>query len=130
MIYPQLLDFNIWGNIDIKSFWATNTGGLSFMFTVNDESRLRFSFDDLPAGKYKLFADFTKTPEGCSFSVLKRQTVLSGWIDTYKAEKERVEYFYITDIDIENGRNPFTISFKTVSDKKTLFLNRFILVKQ
>ena len=130
MIYPQLLDFNVWGNIDIKSLWATNTGGLSFMFAVNDESRLRFSFDDIPKGKYKLFADFTKTPEGCSFAVLQRQTILSGWVDTYNAEKLRVEFQYLTDIDISNNRNPFTLSFKTVESKKTFFLNRFILVKQ
>ena len=130
MIYPQLLNFNIWGNIDVKSLWATNTGGLSFIFTVNDESRLRFSLDDLPRGKYKLYVDFNRTSDGCEFSLLQRQTILSGWIDGYKAEKERVEYFYLSDVDILNDKNPFTLSFKTGRNNRSFFLNRFVLVRE
>ena len=130
MLYPQLLTVNIWGQAAVKPTWAYNTGGESFIFTVNDGTRLKFSVGEILPGRYQLFADFTKFPEGCDFSIWQRQCPVGGWIPTYAKTKERVSQLYLGSIAINDTENTLTIQFKTNRENNSFFLNRFILVKQ
>lgn len=129
-LYPQLLDFNIWGEATAKPAWAYDTGGQSFVFTVNSETRLRFPLTGILSGHYKLFVDFVKQPEGCDFSIWQKQSQVSSWLTTLNNTSERVEQQYLGEIEVNESQNTLTLQFKTNGKANSFFLNRFILVKQ
>lgn len=129
-LYPQLLHFNVQGEINTKPDWAYNTGGQSFNFSVEDDAALGIPLEKVPNGHYKLFVDLVKYPGGCDFSVWQRQTKISGWIPTYSATKERAEQLYVGDIEVTDSQTSVTLHFKTRDDAKNFFFNRFILVKK
>lgn len=130
MIYPQLMSYNVWGNIGFESAWKYNTGGLSYIYTVNDESKLRISVADIPAGNYKLYFDLARFAEGCRFSLWQRQTQISPWIGTGSAVTSRVGELYVCDLAIGDFKNTLTVRFQTDQQHHKLFLNRLILIKQ
>jgi hypothetical protein len=130
MVYPQLMDVNLRGSISVKSLWAYDTGGESFVFTVDDQSGLGISLNNIPNGHYKLFMDVVKYPEGCEFSLWQRQTQLSGWLPTGSTAKERVKQLYAGDIAITDLQKTVTLQFKTTGTGKNLFLNRMVLVRE
>lgn len=130
MIYPQLMSYNVWGNINFESAWKYNTGGLSYIYTMNDESKLRISLADIPAGSYDVYLDFARFDEGCDFSLWQRQSQLSSWISTSNPLTTRVEQLYVCGINIGDFKNTLTIRFKTDEKHRKLFLNRIILIKQ
>jgi Protein of unknown function (DUF2961) len=130
IIYPQLMDYNIYGNLDIKTTWKYGTGGESYLFTPGTDSWLRISLADIPRGRYSVFFDVMKEPSGCDFSLWQRQTQLSGWISTYKTFEERYNHLYIGEIDHLDFINTITIRFRSDKQKSSLLLNRIILVKR
>ena len=128
-IYPQLMDYNISGNMDIQTTWKYGTGGESFIFTPGDDAGLRISLEEIPAGRYKLYFDVVKRPEGCDFSVWQRQTRVSDRISTASPSEERYKDIYICDLGQLDIVNTITIRFTTGGKKKNLLLNRIILIK-
>jgi hypothetical protein len=127
VVYPQLMSYNIWEGFSCKTKWAYNTGGMSFIFTVSTETKIRISLADLPKGKYKVYADFEKNNEGCDFSFWQRQTQVSDWISSYNQDKERVEMQYISDISLDEFRNTISLKFKTTNGS-CFFFNRLVFV--
>ncbi len=130
ILYPQLMDFNIFGNLDVKTTWKYGTGGESYLFTPGPDSWLRISLADIPLGRYQVFFDVMKEPSGCDFSLWQRQTQLSGWISTYKAVEERYTHLYVCEIDHLDFINTITIRFRSDKQMSSLLLNRIILVKR
>lgn len=130
MVYPQLMNFNMEGEINTKTQWAYNTGGESFSFTVNDESVLSAQLDKIPGGHYKLLIDFVKSPQGCDFSVWQRQTKISDFIPGNSASKERIDQLYVGDVTIDDFNNSLGFQFKTTTTNNNFYLNRLILVRQ
>jgi hypothetical protein len=130
MLYPQLLHFNINGGVNTKTQWAYDTGGESFILTVDDESALGIPLEKIPEGHYKLFADIMKSSQGCNFSVWQRQTKVSDWISTNNTTKQRVPQLYVGDIEVTDLQTSVTLQFKTTQANKIFFLNRFILVRK
>jgi hypothetical protein len=130
IIYPQLMDYNIFGNLDVKTSWKYGTGGESYLFTPGSDSWLRISLADIPPGRYSVFFDVIKGPSGCDFSLWQRQTQLSDWISTYQISEERANDLYACDLGHLDFINTITIRFKTDKQKNILLLNRIILVKK
>ena len=130
MLYPQLLHFNIDGDVNTKTEWAYDTGGESFTFTINGEAALGIPLEKIPNGHYKLYVDLVKLPKGCDFSVWQRQTKVSGWLSTASATKQRTKELYAGDIEVTDSQNSITLQFKTTEAANTFFLNRFILIKK
>ncbi len=129
ILYPQLMNFNIFGNIEIKTTWKYGTGGETYLLTPGDESWLRISLADIPAGNYKMFFDIMKEPFGCDFSVWQRQSQVSGWISTYRRTEERFSQIYVCDINSLDFINTITLRFRIRKPKSSLVLNRIILIK-
>ncbi|MFH0756722.1 MAG: glycoside hydrolase family 172 protein [Bacteroidota bacterium] len=129
VVYPQLMSCDVWGSISFESSWAYNTGGLSYLYTVNDESKLRISLKDIPFNSYKLCLDIAAFDEGCEFSVWQRQSQISSWINTANTAVTRIEELYICDIGLGDFKNTLTIRFRTDEKHNKLFLNRMILIK-
>lgn len=131
ILYPQLLNFIVWDNITCKATWKYNTGGQSFEFSATDESRLKISLDEIPDGKYLLYADVTNNEKGCAFSLWQGETQVSQWINTGKPGKEeRVPMQYTGDITIREFYKSLTIHFKTIPSANNLLLSRLILVRK
>ena len=129
-IYPQLMDYNIFGSIDIETTWKYGTGGETYFFTPGAESWLRISLEDIPHARYSLFFDIMKEPFGCDFSLWQRQTQVSEWIPTHSSREERQSQLYAGDIDVEDFKNTLTLRFKLQGERRTMVLNRVILVRR
>ncbi|HVY74019.1 MAG TPA: glycoside hydrolase family 172 protein [Puia sp.] len=130
MIYPQLMDYTTSGKISSRSFWEYDTGGESFVFTVSDSSSLSIAPSKPPPGKYRLFADLVKWPEGCRFSVWQRGKPVSPWISTDGLVKERANWLYLGDLVMNEPEGFFTLKFLKSGAANSFFLNRFILVRK
>jgi hypothetical protein len=130
IIYPQLMDYNIFGNLDVKTTWKYGTGGESYLFTPGTDSWLRISLADIPPDRYKVFFDVMKEPSGCDFSLWQRQTQLSGWISAYAPKEERAHDLYVCDLDHLDFINTLTLRFRSDKQKNSLLLNRIILIKE
>jgi hypothetical protein len=130
VLYPQLMDFNLFGNMEVKTTWRFGTGGESYLFTPGNDTWLRISLADLPQGKYTILFDVVKEPSGCDFSLWQRQTQLSDWIPTFGKTEERVEELNAGDIDLNGVVNTMTIRFRTDMQKKSLLLNRILLIRK
>ena len=124
------MDYNIFGNLDVKTSWKYGTGGESYLFTPGTDSWLRISLAGIPERRYSVFFDVIEGPSGCDFSVWQRQTQLSGWISTYKTFEERYNHLYAGEIDHLDFINTITIRFRSDKQKSSLLLNRIILVKR
>jgi hypothetical protein len=129
IMYPQLMDYNIYGNIDIKTTWKYGTGGESYLFTPAEESWLRISLADIPDGKYRMSFDILKGPTGCDFSLWQRQTQISDWVSTYNPVEKRETALYVCNLNQNDFIKTLTIRFKTDYQKSSLLLNRITLIK-
>lgn len=129
MIYPQLMSYTVWDKINFESRWAYPTGGMSFLYTVTDESRLRISLKEIPHNSYELFLDVTEFEEGCEFSIWQRQSRISPWFNTVNESTARIKALYMCQIDIREFKDTVTIRFRTDGKHNRLFMNRLILVK-
>lgn len=128
-IYPQLTNVNLWNSVNVKSLWAHDTGGLSYVYTVNGETSIRFSLDNIEDGEYELFADYDKTPAGAAVRVLQRQTLVKDFFDTYARDTSRIKMEKIGVIRKDEFLKTFSLEFKTDEKRNEFFLNRFVLVR-
>ncbi len=123
MVYPQLMSLVIDGDVLIQH------RGESFVFSTERESGVRIELQEIPLGNYKLLLDYTKLPQGGSFSLWQRQTPLSNWIDSYSANTNRLRQEYLGDLSITSLSHALTIRFRANGDKKQFYLNRVVLVR-
>lgn len=129
IIYPQLMDYNIAGNVDIKTSWKYGTGGESYLFTPGNESSVRILLKDIPKGNYALYFDIHRSTTGCDFSIWQRQTMISAWFSTKSDHEERVKDLFIKNLQLSDFENTITIRFKTGDEKNKLLLHRIKLIK-
>ena len=129
MLYPQLLNMGIDGKAITETKWAFPINGLTFYYTVEDDTRLRISLKDIPPGSYHMYLDYVKTPGGAQFSIWQRQTALTDWIDTRAKSIDRDEMRDMSDILITPLNNTVSLRFKTTASQNQFILNRIILVK-
>jgi hypothetical protein len=129
-IYPQLMDFTLFGKMNVETTWKYGTGGESYYFTPGEDSWLRFSMKEIPEGKYSLCFDLIKDQSGCEFSLWQRQKQLSHWISSYSVKEERANDLYVCDIAIPETYTTLTLRFRTDGQKKRLLLNRIRLIRK
>lgn len=123
MLYPQLLSFNTAGDVAIQQ------RGETFVFTTGGESSIRVQLQEIPYGNYKILFDYAKLPEGCSFSLWQRQTLLTDWMSSYADVAEDIKKQYFSNISLTPLNHTITIRLKADADKKQFSLHRIILVK-
>lgn len=128
-IYPQLMNFGIQGGLEVGTSWAYPTGGETFNFKVKDNTVLRISLFEVPAGKYRVFIDYAADPQGCEFSLWQRQTQQTAWINSYQESTSRKEQQFLTTIELTNLIKTISFHFKNYPDRDRFILNRLILVR-
>jgi len=129
MLYPQTMKFNLWIDVEMKTEWCGPSGGYTYVFQVADESKIRIFLDEIPDGKYKLYLDFQKMPEGCKVSFWQRQNQVSGEVNAFADEKARIGKHYVCDLDVNETKNTLTIRFQTDEERSLFSLNRMIFEK-
>lgn len=129
-IYPQLIDFTLYGKMNVETTWKYGTGGESYLFTPGEDSWLRISLSTIPDGLYSLYFDIIKNNSGCEFSLWQRQKQVSEWFSSHHNSEERLKDFYICDITIPENSKTLTIRFRTDRDKNSLLLNRIKLIRK
>jgi hypothetical protein len=129
-LYPQLMNIGIDGDVNVETKWAFPTGGLTYYYTIKENTVLRLSLKEIPVGNYRLYLDYIKAPEGAQFSIWQRQTQLTGWMDCYSDKIERKEMQDIHGLLITSLNNTVSLRFKVNGAKNQFILNRIILVRQ
>ena len=129
-IYPQLNNINTWNSVGVNSLWAHDTGGLSYVYTVGNETSLRFSLDGIEDGVYDLYMDYDKIPKGAGVKVLQRQKVVKEVFNTFSADSARIRMEWIGIIEKNDFLNTISLEFKAKQKQDEFFLNRLILVKK
>ena len=129
-LYPQLLYAGVDGDAAIETKWAFPTNGLTFYYTITDNTILRMSLRDIPAGAYHAYLDFVKSPDAAMFSIWQRQTQLTDWLDGVNPNVDRVEMQEASDITITPLNNSISFRFKTTNKQNKFILNRIILIRK
>jgi hypothetical protein len=126
MIYPQLLPFISFGKLSFNGRYV----GDNFIITAESEDPLmKMMPEEIPFGRYEIFADITKDSSGCLFSFWQRQSQISEWISAYSNMHENVSQLYLGTITMNENCHTMSLQFKTSPGKTKLRLNRFILVR-
>lgn len=118
------------GDVNIETRWAFPTGGMSFYYTVKENTVLRMFLQEIPVGDYQVYFDYSKEPDGTSFSIWQRQTKLTDWLDSYDSSIRRIEMQYLSDFEVTSLNNTLSFRFKPEGTKNQLILNRIILVRK
>jgi D-arabinan exo alpha-(1,3)/(1,5)-arabinofuranosidase (non-reducing end) len=133
MMYPQLMQYTLWGSVNLKAVGLYSMGGRSCQYTSDNGSRLKIALSGIPEGKYTLYADLVKYSGGCQFAIWQGQTRVSDWINTNQTDTERINTQYLCELDTRNlpeSLNSITLTFRTKPEANSLLLNRLILVKR
>ncbi|MEN8202063.1 MAG: arylsulfatase [Bacteroidota bacterium] len=129
MLYPQVMDLNLWIRVGMQTEWCSPSGGYTYIFQVVDDSRIRVSLDEIPEGKYRLLMDYNELPEGCRVSFWQRQHRVSKLIDTHAEHKARMQARRVCDLELDDEKNTLTLRFETIGEKNSFSLNRLIFEK-
>lgn len=120
MVYPQLMQYTIAGAVTIDgNILQSSTGG-----------QVKIDLSELPKGKYKLYADIEKSPDGADIMVWQRQKRLSDWISFHAEKKTFFPANYLCAIDIDDFKNAITLHIKADAYKPIVNISRLILIRQ
>jgi len=120
MVYPQLMQYTIGGGVKIDgNILQTTTGG-----------QVKINLEEIPKGKYKLYADMEKSPDGGNVMIWQRQKQLTDWISFHANQRNFMAANFLTDIDIDDFRNAITLHIKQDATKSVINISRLILVRQ
>jgi hypothetical protein len=128
-IYPQLIEFTIYGKVNIETTWKYGTGGESYLFTPGTDSWIRMSLRDIPAGSYSIYFDILGSPEGCEFSLWHRQKRLSEWISSFRGQDLREPFVHACDFTVPEANKSISVRFRQDKEKQKFLLNRVIFIK-
>ncbi|RZL38765.1 MAG: DUF2961 domain-containing protein [Pedobacter sp.] len=120
MVYPQLMNFSFNGQ-------ATIDGN---NFISRNGAQIRIDLQDIPNGKYKLYADLETAPDGAEVTLWQRQTQVSNPISFFSVQKESRKKMFLCDLEINEFRNTITLHFKNDKDKNRIHIGRLILIKK
>ncbi|TKK71712.1 DUF2961 domain-containing protein [Ilyomonas limi] len=129
-IFPQLAYTAMDNFMNVEAKWTYPTSAKTMFYTVQENSLIKMSLQDIPEGKYTMFLDYDKGPDAADFSLWQRQTALTDWMNANANKTERVPMQEVCAIQITNLNNSFSFHFKTPEGKNKFTLNRVILVRE
>jgi hypothetical protein len=120
MVYPQLMQLTVDGNLRVEgNSMQSSTGG-----------SVRIALNEIPKGIYKLYADLEKTPDGAEISLWQRQKLVSSSISFYSKDRQQSKNTFMCDLIIDDFRNAISLHFKKDISKSIIHIDRLILVRQ
>ncbi|WP_231458802.1 MULTISPECIES: glycoside hydrolase family 172 protein [unclassified Pedobacter] len=120
MVYPQLMNLSFNGQATIDGNNIISRSG----------AQVRIDLQEIPKGKYKLYADMETAGDGAEITIWQRQTKVSNPISFYTAQKTYKRNEFLCDIEVNEFRNTITLHFKNDKDKNRINIGRLILIKK
>lgn len=121
MVYPQLMRFSMGeGSVEIDGETFTSYNG----------AHLRIALDDIPKGKYKMYADVEHSPVGAEITVWQRQTQTGQPYSFYTEKDTRKSNVFLSDIVIDDFIDNVTFRYKRVENRHRIKIMRLILIRQ
>ncbi len=114
----------------VEAKWAYPVPAKTMFYTIRENSLIKMSLQDIPAGDYTMHLDYIKSPDAADFSLWQRQTALTDWINAHASKEERLSMAEVGRIHITNLNNSFSFHFRTPEGRNKFTLNRVILVKE
>jgi hypothetical protein len=121
VFYPQLMEMSVWFGTSV-SF----VDGALEMRSEGD-GLIRFDVSALPPGRYHVRLSYRRGPDGADFSVWRRQTQVSPWIDARAGAEDRVDGADMGDIELTEQTRSVTIRTRGAAGRTTLRIDRLIL---
>ena len=121
VFYPQLLELSLGGGTSISY-----VGG-ALEVRAEREGLVRFDVSALAPGRYRVRLSYRRGPDSGSFSVWRRQTLLSDWTDARADAEERVEGADVGEIELTPQARSITVRTRSVDGRTALRIDRLIL---
>lgn len=129
-IYPQLAFTAMDNFTSVEAKWAYPVPAKTMFYIIRENSLVKMSLQDIPAGDYKIHLDYIKGPDAADFSIWQRQTPITDWIKAHAIKEERLPMAEVGRIQITSLNNSFSFHFRTPEGRNKFTLNRVILVKE
>lgn len=120
MLYPQLMNYSVMGNFSIDG----NT------YTANNSGNIRINLSEIPAGRYKLYADVESNRQGALVSLWQRQSLLRDSISFYSPDKQIRDRSFLVPITLDAFKSSITFQFKPGQEGKKIWINRLIFFRE
>jgi hypothetical protein len=120
MLYPQLMNYGIMGNFSIDG----NT------YTANNSGNIRINLSEIPAGRYKLYADLESNIQGATVSLWQRQSLLRDSLSFYATDKQIRDKTFLVPITLDAFKSSITFQFKPGQEGKKIWINRLIFIRE
>ncbi len=121
VFYPQLMELSIWFGTAV----AFVDGALELR--AEGEGLVRFDVSAVPPGRYRVRLSYRRGPDAPEFSVWRRQTPVSAWIDAEAAEAERVAEADMGAVELTAQTRSITVRTRSPGGPGTLRIDRLIL---
>jgi D-arabinan exo alpha-(1,3)/(1,5)-arabinofuranosidase (non-reducing end) len=121
VFYPQLMEFSVAGGTSV-----TYRGG-ALEIRAEREGLVRFDVSELPPGRYRVKLSYRREPTGTEFSVWRRQTQISAWMDAGAEREERVDAVEMGEVVLTSQVKSVTIRTRVVDQRVLLRIDRLIL---
>ncbi|MEZ4414544.1 MAG: glycoside hydrolase family 172 protein [Gemmatimonadota bacterium] len=119
--YPQLMEMSVWFGTSV----AFADGALELK--GDPTALVRFDVSALPPGRYRVKLSYRRSPDGAEFSVWRRQTQLSDWLDAFAPETTRVEAADMGEVELTEQTRSITVRTRAVEGRAALRIDRLIL---
>jgi hypothetical protein len=121
MVYPQLMRFTMGeGSVEIDGETFTSYNG----------AHLRIALDEIPKGRYKMYADLEHSPVGAEITVWQRQKQTGKPYSFYAEKDTRKHHEFLSDIVIDDFTDNVTFRYKREENRHRIKILRLILVRQ
>jgi len=121
VFYPQLMELSLWFGTSV----AFVDGALEVR--AEGDGLVRVDVSALPPGRYRVRLSYRRGPDAPEFSVWRRQTPISAWIDAEAAEMERVAEADMGVVELTAQTRSITVRTRSPGAPGTLRIDRLIL---
>lgn len=128
-IYPQLMNVAIDNNVAVEARW-TGMPAKTLYYTIDNNSLVRYSLQDIPPGSYDIHLHYRKRPDAASFSLWQRQTQISDWINAQAAQEVDVPMEKVATITLTELNNTLSFRFRGNEKQHKFVLTRIVLVRK
>ena len=99
-------------------------------YTIDNNSLVRYSLQDIPPGSYDIHLHYRKRPDAASFSLWQRQTQISDWINAQAAQEVDVPMEKVATITLTELNNTLSFRFRGNEKQHKFVLTRIVLVRK
>lgn len=106
--YPQLMDINLGRNLSVRF------EGEYFRMEATSEfiGSVRINLPELSEGRYRIFLNYIKCPDGADFRIWQRQKPITGWLSSLAEQEHAHEKCFMGETYISPQTASLTIEIR------------------